>query len=211
MNMKATVIIADDHKLFIEGLERILSEMPTVTLLDKLENGKEVLRNLNNTRPDLILMDIDMPIMNGIDALSEIRKLYPEQKVIMLSMHGEKRFIQEVLKLGANGYILKSSSKEDFQEGINRVLQGGKYFSSEVTIELSQSNSTFEIHLPNSLSSRENDIIKLVAEGMSSKEIAAHLNISVRTVETHRKNIMTKMNFQNMADLIRYAIKTGIA
>jgi DNA-binding NarL/FixJ family response regulator len=209
--MKATVIIADDHKLFIEGLERILSEMPTVTLLDKLENGKEVLRNLNNTRPDLILMDIDMPIMNGIDALSEIRKLYPEQKVIMLSMHGEKRFIQEVLKLGANGYILKSSSKEDFQEGINRVLQGGKYFSSEVTIELSQSNSTFEIHLPNSLSSRENDIIKLVAEGMSSKEIAAHLNISVRTVETHRKNIMTKMNFQNMADLIRYAIKTGIA
>lgn len=204
-----SILLADDHQLFVDGISNLLTSSGLIAKQTHCVNGKEVLQSLNNARPDLILMDVDMPVMNGIECLKEIRNRFPEQKVVMLSMHAEPAFVHEVMKIGANGYLLKTASVDELIFAVKKVLEGGQFFSGELVMNLHQSKPD-SMNVADVLSEREREIVVLIAEGFSSKEIADKLFISPRTVETHRKNIMSKMNFQGVADLVRYAFKNGL-
>ncbi|MDI9342556.1 MAG: response regulator transcription factor, partial [Sediminibacterium sp.] len=189
-------------------VELILKEIPFIKVTGKVSNGQEALRYLNGHKTDLVMMDINMPVMNGVEALREIKKSFPLVKVIILSMHNEQQTIINVMKEGADGYLLKSADKAEFKTALELVKTGKQYFSNEITKTLMQQHTREDkVNGSEKLSSREIEIIKEVAAGYSNNEIADRLNISVRTVETHRKNIMAKLELKNMAALIRFAIQ----
>jgi DNA-binding NarL/FixJ family response regulator len=177
-------------------------------------NGAEALETLDLLKTDLVLMDIDMPVMNGLEATKKIKEKHPEIKVIILSMHNEGSLVKKLISCGADGYILKNSDREELISAIQKVNKGSKYFSHEVTLSLAEldSNASSDpgkdsfIH---DLTEREIEILKLIAEGYSNKEIGEQLFISYRTVDTHRTNLMKKIGVNNIAGLIRYAIKRG--
>lgn len=209
MDTKYNILLADDHQLFLDGISNLLQSSGLVNELWVSGNGKEVLQVLNHRKPDLVLMDIDMPVMNGVECLMELRKRYPDQKVLMLSMHAEPAFVREVIGIGANGYLLKTASADEFVLAVKKVIDGGQFYSGELMLNMHQAKQATPENAE-TISEREREIVILIAEGFSSKEIADKLFISPRTVETHRKNIMAKMGFQSVADLIRYAFKQGL-
>ncbi len=212
--MKAIrLLLVDDHRLIIDGMKSMMKGYDFITVSGEANNGLEALQLLDIINVDIVLMDIDMPIMNGIDALKEIKKNKPDTKVIILSMHEEAGMIKSIMAIGANGYILKNSSQDELVNAIVKVYQGKNYFSAGVTQSLlnetqnqgSQFKTSIEI-----LTSREEEILKLIASGYSNKEIGSKLFISHRTVDTHRTNLMNKLNVTNIAGLISYAIKKGL-
>ena len=208
---KLNVLIADDHTLFAEGVALILKELPFVNVVGKVGNGLEVLRFLNGNKVDVVMMDINMPVMNGVDALREIKKANVHMKVVILSMHNEQQTIVNIMKEGADGYLLKTADLLEFRAALELVNNGGQYFSNEVTKALiQQSSKDSRIEGFDILSTRELDVIREVAAGYSNNEIAERLFISVRTVETHRKNIMGKLELKNMAALIKFAIQNNL-
>jgi two-component system nitrate/nitrite response regulator NarL len=209
VDTKYNILLADDHQLFLDGISNLLQSSGLVNELWVSGNGKEVLQVLNHRKPDLVLMDIDMPVMNGVECLMELRKRYPDQKVLMLSMHAEPAFVREVIGIGANGYLLKTASADEFVLAVKKVIDGGQFYSGELMLNMHQAKQATPENAE-TISEREREIVILIAEGFSSKEIADKLFISPRTVETHRKNIMAKMGFQSVADLIRYAFKQGL-
>ena len=205
--------MVDDHQLIIDGLKSLMKNAGEIEIAGTANNGREALRVLEILTIDVVLMDIDMPVMNGIDALKEIKKGKPAIKVIILSMHDESGMIKNLLALGADGYLLKSTSQDELISAIKKVSDGNKYFSAGVTLSLlndSQSNSQISKQQFEILTSREEEILKLIAEGYSNKEIGTRLFISHRTVDTHRTNLMKKLNTSNIAGLISYAIKSGL-
>jgi len=202
------VLLVDDHQIIIDGLKSLLKNSEEIVVVAEANNGREALPILDLLELDVVLMDIDMPVMNGIDTLKEIRKQGLAVKVIILSMHNEAGMIKSLINIGADGYLLKSSSQDEVINAIRKVAGGQQYFSTEVTLSLlkpTQNNHQSEI-----LTDRETEIIKLIAEGFSNKEIGDKLFISHRTVDTHRTNLMKKLNVSNIAGLISYAIKNGI-
>jgi DNA-binding NarL/FixJ family response regulator len=213
MIKKIKVLLVDDHQLIIDGLKSLMKNAGEIEITGTANNGREALRVLEILTIDVVLMDIDMPVMNGIDALKEIKKGKPAIKVIILSMHDESGMIKNLLALGADGYLLKSTSQDELIRAIKKVSDGNKYFSTEVTLSLlngSQSNSQLPKQQAEILTTREEEILKLIAEGYSNKEIGTRLFISHRTVDTHRTNLMKKLNTSNIAGLISYAIKSGL-
>lgn len=213
MIKKIKVLLVDDHQLIIDGLKSLMKNAGEIEITGTANNGREALRVLEILTIDVVLMDIDMPVMNGIDALKEIKKGKPAIKVIILSMHDESGMIKNLLALGADGYLLKSTSQDELISAIKKVSDGNKYFSTEVTLSLlngSQSNSQLPKQQAEILTTREEEILKLIAEGYSNKEIGTRLFISHRTVDTHRTNLMKKLNTSNIAGLISYAIKSGL-
>jgi two-component system response regulator NreC len=210
---KTRILLVDDHQIIVDGLKSLLKNSDEILVAGEANNGREALRLLELINIDVMLMDIDMPVMNGIDALKEIRRRGKEVKVIILSMHQEAGMIKSLMNLGANGYLLKSSSQEEVIDAIQKVATGKSYFSAEVTYSLLNKDqnmyrdSSPQIEL---LTDRESEIVQLIAEGFSNKEIGNKLFISHRTVDTHRTNIMKKLNVSNIAGLISYAIKNGI-
>ncbi len=205
---KTKVLLTDDHQIIIDGLKSLLKNSDEIVVAAEANNGREALRILDILEIDVILMDIDMPVLNGIDTLKEIRKQNSNVKVIILSMHNEAGMIKSLMDIGANGYLLKSCSQEELIGAISKVASGQSYFSTEVTLSLlnpAQSNQPTEL-----LTDRETEIIKLIAEGFSNKEIGSKLFISHRTVDTHRTNLMKKLDVGNIAGLISYAIRNGI-
>ena len=212
--MKAIrLLLVDDHRLIIDGMKSMMKGYDFITVSGEANNGLEALQLLDIINVDIVLMDIDMPIMNGIDALKDIKKNKPDTKVIILSMHEEAGMIKSIMAIGANGYILKNSSQDELVNAIVKVYQGKNYFSAGVTQSLlnetqnqgSQLKMSIEI-----LTSREEEILRLIASGYSNKEIGSKLFISHRTVDTHRTNLMNKLNVTNIAGLISYAIKKGL-
>jgi DNA-binding NarL/FixJ family response regulator len=207
------VLLVDDHQIIIDGLKSLLKDSEEIVVSGEANHGREALRILDLLEIDVVLMDIDMPVLNGIDTLKEIRKQGLAVKVIILSMHNEAGMIKSLINIGANGYLLKSSPKDEVINAIQKVTSGNSYFSPEVTLSLlnkpqnnfHDSNPQLEL-----LTDRETEIVQLIAEGFSNKEIGAKLFISHRTVDTHRTNIMKKLNVGNIAGLISYAIKNGI-
>jgi DNA-binding NarL/FixJ family response regulator len=213
MIKKIKVLLVDDHQLIIDGLKSLMKNDGEIEIAGTANNGREALRVLEILTIDVVLMDIDMPVMNGIDALKEIKKGKPAIKVIILSMHDESGMIKNLLALGADGYLLKSTSQDELISAIKKVSDGNKYFSTEVTLSLlngSLSNSQPSRPQAEILTTREEEILKLIAEGYSNKEIGTRLFISHRTVDTHRTNLMKKLNTSNIAGLISYAIKSGL-
>ena len=202
------VLLVDDHQIIIDGLKSLLKNSDEISVVAEANNGREALRILDILEIDVVLMDIDMPVLNGIDTLKEIGKQSFGVKVIILSMHNEAGMIKSLMSIGANGYLLKSCAQEELIGAIRKVASGQSYFSTEVTLSLlnpAQSNQPTEL-----LTERETEIIKLIAEGFSNKEIGSKLFISHRTVDTHRTNLMNKLGVSNIAGLISYAIRNGI-
>ncbi len=204
------IIIVDDHQLIVDGMKALLAAEPDLQVVGEASNGKEALKLLELVEADLVLLDIDMPVMNGIETAKKLRILYPDLSIIILSMHAEQGLVKNLIEIGADGYLLKNSSREEVVEAISKVTRGEKYFSTEVTLSLL--NTTGGPRNPKEsirLTDRESEILTLIAEGFTNKEIGDQLFISHRTVDTHRTNLMKKLEVNNLAGLISYALKNG--
>ena len=206
--------IADDHELFRAGLINLLSESKEVEIIAQAGNGAEAIEVARKYNPDIFIMDISMPVKNGIEATAIISAEAPNVKVIAISMHSEKSFIKGMLEAGARGFLLKSCNYYQVLEAIHTIMAGKKYLDGDVTDALinnyvGQSDSEEDEYLE-VLSKREMEILKLYAEGKSSHEISEMLFISVKTVGTHKQNVLDKLSLSSTTDMVKYALKKGI-
>jgi two-component system, NarL family, response regulator NreC len=213
MKMAIRILITDDHQLFREGIVNLLAASPQIEIVGQAENGQEAIEKAKMLKPDIVIMDLTLPIINGVDATRILHKELPQTKVLVLSMHAEKNYIKEALVAGAFGYLFKDCTYDQLIDAINTVYQGKKYLSNKITEVLIQdylNNEEENTGNDQDLSERESEILKLIAEGKSTREIADLLFISVKTIGTHKQHILEKLNLKSSADIIKYAIKKGI-
>jgi DNA-binding NarL/FixJ family response regulator len=210
--MSIKILIADDHRLFRESLSSLFID-PTIEIVGLAENGKEAIEYSRTTKPDIILMDIGMNGMNGIEATAAIKRENPEIKILGLSMHTEVSFVKGILEAGASGYLIKNCSYGQLVEAIYAVNKGNKYLSEEITnIVLNDylSNDTLPVNHLCGLTEREIEVFDLCVIGFSTREIAEKLFVSVKTVSTHKQHILKKLDLKSSSDLIKYGIKNGL-
>ncbi|RJX68384.1 DNA-binding response regulator [Vibrio sinensis] len=210
MDKPIKVVIVDDHQVVLDGFIARLQLEDGIDVVGTASNGLEAVDAAKQLRPDVVLMDISMPLMNGIDATRLIKEELPQIKVLMLTMHDSREYIMNVMQAGAVGYMLKEISAEKMVQAIKTVNQGSTYFCESVTQTLFSQEVIPAAQKPNPLSRREAAVLKLVAQGHSSKKIAVLLNISYRTVETHRQNIKHKLDLHSTAELAKYALEQGV-
>ncbi|MGR5540253.1 response regulator [Vibrio campbellii] len=210
MDKPISVVIVDDHQVVLDGFIARLERESGIDVIGTASNGLEAIEVSKLRHPDVILMDISMPIMNGIEATGVIKEARPESKILMLTMHDNREYIMKVMQAGAVGYMLKEISAEKMVQAIKTVNQGSTYFCESVTQTLFTQDVIPAAQRVNPLSRREEAVLKLVAQGNSSKKIAALLDISYRTVETHRHNIKHKLDLHSTAELAKYAFETGL-
>lgn len=213
--MVITILIVDDHQLFRQGLIKMLGGVDDFEVLAEARNGTEAIEKTRILKPDVILMDIGMPEISGVEATRYIRQHYPETKIIALTMHADKHYVQAMLAAGVHGYLFKNCTYAQLVEGITQVHQGKKYLdgmSTEILIDsyLGQDEQEASQHQDPRLSGREFEVLKLYAEGKSTKEISERLFISVKTVGSHKQNICEKLGLSSTADMIKYALRNGI-
>jgi DNA-binding NarL/FixJ family response regulator len=212
---KISLVIADDHRLFRLGLRQLLEREANFTVAGEAATGLEVIEIAKNTKPDIVLMDISMPEINGIEAARRIIEEQDQTKIIILSMHSDRRYILEALRIGARGYLLKDSAPEELVQAIHKVMNGEFYLSARINAsviaDFVQLASADKLSPFQTLSGREREVLQLIAEGHSTKEIAEKLSLSAKTVETHKQHIMDKLNIRTVAELTRYAIKEGLS
>lgn len=201
-----TVLIADDHKIMRQGLHELLSEIPGISVIGTATDGAETLSKLNTLSPDLLILDISMPVMDGFEVLKNIRRKGFSVKVVVLSMHKDARTIKRALEEGVDGFVLKDEAFDTLATCIISVLKGGNYLSPGSRNSL----ATLKGSTSTQLTAREREIVELIAEGKASKEIAAELGITLKTVENHRQNIMGKLQLHKATEIVRYAMKEGI-
>jgi len=210
------ILIADDHDLIHNGIYSILKPVKKYKFIGKAMNGEEAVKQAAEFKPDIILMDISMPVMNGIEATKIITKQQPDIKIIALTQHEENEYVMEILKSGGKGYLLKNSTKSEFVNAIDNVQEGKKVFSQKISDQLINDlvvvDDTKEKNLSPGipLTKREIEIIQKIADDMSNQEIADSLHISLRTVETHRRNLMQKLSVKSVVALLKYAAHHGI-
>lgn len=209
------VAIADDHKLFREGIRFLLNQMPEVELILEVSDGIALLEELPDHQADVLLLDLDMPKMDGIDVLKELRVQHPDLGVIVLTMYGDNKMIAHLMELGANGYLLKDTSPEELERAIQNVYQDGFYFNKQVSKAMLSGLKNHQQKKPRlkynvSLTGREMEVLELICQEYTTKEIAEKLFISQRTAEGHRKNLIDKLGVKNTAGLIVKAIKEEI-
>ena len=207
---KIKLLLADDHPLIREGFKSLLDKNSRFEIVGEAENGKALIDLAHQLVPDIILADINMPVMNGLKALEHLAQTHPNVKFIILSMHEEMEYILNALKIGAKGYLMKNIERAELEKAILTVYEGGKYFSPKVTNILAESISKPEPAEPVEITPREKEVLELVSKGHSTKQIADQLNISIRTVESHRINMLKKMKVHNSAELVKRASEMGI-
>jgi DNA-binding NarL/FixJ family response regulator len=215
MQKKIKIVLAEDHTILREGLRALLASDPKFEIIGEAEDGCEAVRCVEKLGPDLILMDLSMPRMSGMEAIREIKKRLPETKVIALTVHKTEEYLHTTLEAGADGYVLKDASYNELVIAIKNVMRGKPYLSpgvSEKVIEgYVEGKGTFKPHSPwETLSQREREVLKLIADGYKNKEIAEDLCISLKTVEKHRESLMKKLNLHNAAALTIYAMEKGL-
>ncbi|MBN8106586.1 response regulator [Vibrio vulnificus] len=210
MDKPIRVVIVDDHQVVLDGFMARLEMEPEIDVVGTASNGLEALDVVKQHKPDVVLMDISMPILNGIEATRMIKAEWPEAKILMLTMHDNREYIMKVMQEGAVGYMLKEISAEKMVQAIKTVNQGSTYFCESVTQTLFTQEIVPAAQRPNPLSRREEAVLKLVAQGHSSKKIATLLEISYRTVETHRHKIKHKLDLNSTAELAKYALEQGL-
>jgi len=213
--MSIRVLIADDHKIMLAGLRSLLEKQTDFEVVAEAENGRKAVQLAQDTKPDIVVMDVSMPDLNGIDATVQIIESVPETHVVALSMHSDKRFVMGMLRAGAAGYLLKDCASQELANAIRQVAKGKKYLSPEITGVVVDDLLLGAADEPNAaassvLSAREREVLQLIAEGWSTKQIASHLYVSVKTIETHRRQIMKKLDLHTIADLTKYAIREGL-
>ena len=209
----ARILIADDHKIFREGLRTLLSNQRGVKVVGEADNGRSTVSMAAELRPDVVIMDVAMPELNGIDATRQISSLCEATKVLALSMHADSRFVTRMLTAGAHGYLLKDCAFEELTLAIQTVLSDDVYLSpgvAGVVVRAMQSRTTELGTKAPELTPREREVLQLVAEGRTTREIAARLHVSVKTIETHRKQIMDKLELRSVAELTKYAVREGL-
>jgi len=211
--MSIRIILADDHKIIRDGLRTLLESESDMEVIADADNGRKAIKRVGELVPDVVIMDITMPDMNGIDATRNIIRKAPGVKVIALSMHSDRRFVTGMLEAGATGYLLKDCAFEELAKAVRTVVSNHTYLSSKVASIVVDSfvrksyttDTAFSI-----LTQRESEVLQLLAHGKTTKETAVHLNVSMKTVESHRRNIMDKLNINTITDLVRYAIREGL-
>jgi len=208
------IVIVDDHDIIIDGLKSMLNGHPGYSVVDTAKNGQEAVELCEKIEPDVIIMDISMPVLNGIEATKKIISIIPSVKILALTQHDSNEYILQMFKAGAKGYLLKNSKKTELIEAIDNLVAGSTYFSKKISDVMVESfihhderkDEINEVVLTN----REKEIIKLIASDKNNNQIADELHISLRTVETHRRNIMQKLEVNSVVALVRYAIKNGL-
>lgn len=215
MTKKIRIVLAEDHTILREGLRALLSADPKFEIVGEAADGREAIRWVEKLGPDLVMMDLSMPRMTGMDAIREIKKRYPATKIIALTVHKTEEYLRTTLQAGADGYVLKDATHEELMLAIENILEGKTYLSPGVSEKVIAGYlEGKENRLPSStlgvLSPREREVLKLIAEGYKNKEIAADLCISLKTVEKHRANLMKKLDLHNVAALTSYAIEQGL-
>ena len=212
---KLRILLADDHKLMRGGLRLLLEQQPALTVVGEADDGRQAVEKTSSLKPDVVVLDIGMPNLNGIEACAQITQTLPTTSVVMLSMHSDEAYVLRALKAGARAYLLKDSAESDLVRAVQAVSEGKSYFSPAVSkvlledyvrkLQRSGVEDSFDLLTP-----REREILQLVAEGKSNKDVANLLNLSVYTVETHRANLMQKLNLRSVPELILYAVRKGI-
>ncbi len=211
MQSKRTrILLADDHAVVRHGFRRILDAQEDMEVVGEVSNGREAVEQCAATQPDVVIMDVTMPELNGIEATRRIADQVPRTRILALSMHRDSVYVREILRAGARGYLLKDSSEADLVSAVRAVAQGEGYLSPAVSEAVL---SDYRKHVTNPvdlLTSREREVLQLVAEGKTNKEIANSLNLSVYTVEAHRGKIMEKLNLHSASEMVRFAIRNGL-
>lgn len=212
---KIRILLADDHRLMRSGLRVLLEQQEDLTIVGEASDGREAVALADSQKPDVLVMDIGMPSLNGIEAAGQITQSRPEIAIVMLSMHSDESYVLRALKAGAKGYLLKDSAEADLIRAVHAVAEGKSFFSPAVSkvllddyvrkLKRSGTEDPYDLLTP-----REREVLQLVAEGKSNKDVAQLLNLSVYTVETHRSNIMEKLNLHGVPELILYAVRKGI-
>ena len=208
------IVIVDDHQIFIDGVKELMNSIDEIEVVGIANNGIDLIDLLTKQEADVILMDVNMPKMDGIEATKHVVKHYPETKVLMLTMHDSRMFIEKLIRIGAHGYVLKNTGKAELKLAIETVQNGKNYYSTEVTqriIEVMQMKEKKKKKTGNvELTEREKDVLKLIAQELTSNEIAEKLFISHHTVESHRKNLIAKLGVRSVAGLVKYAVQIGL-
>jgi DNA-binding NarL/FixJ family response regulator len=211
-----TILLADDHTIVRQGLAKVLEGGSNLKVVGEARDGREAVSKAYQLKPNIVLMDISMPILNGIEATRQIKKLCQQTKVIILSMHSHGRFIGELLRVGASGYLVKDSTGLDIIKAIDAAMKGDVYLSPSISrlvvenfVSLRRKQSSRE-ELYAKLSNREREVFQMIAEGRSTKEISNILFVSISTIKTHRAHIMDKLQIDNLSQLVQFAIELGI-
>jgi len=212
--MSIRILLADDHKIVRDGLRTLIGKEAGMEVIGEAENGRKALKMAEKIRPNVVIIDVTMPDMNGIEATRKMVTEIPGVKVIALSMHSDRRFVLGMLEAGASGYLMKDCAFDELAKAVRSVSTGQTYLSpsiADVLVKgyLDRVNEKLSV-ARSPLTEREREILQLLAEGRSSKEIAAHIGVSVKTVETHRRNMMQKLNMRSVAELTKYAIREGL-
>jgi two-component system, NarL family, response regulator NreC len=217
LGIRARIVLIDDHKIIREGLRLLLEGSAGIEVVGEADNGRSGIDLVNALLPDAVIMDVSMPDLNGIEACRKIAEKFPEIKIIALSMHAERKFVEEMLKAGASAYILKDNAFDELSLAISASLKGNVYLSPEITRLVVTDFVSARSGNPGSLSgvfqeltSREREVLQLLAEGISTKQISRSLKVSVKTIETHRQQIMHKLGLHSIAEITKYAIREGI-
>ena len=204
------VLIADDHEMIRNGLSSLLRGEPNIHVVEMAVNGKEALELCSKRQVDVVLMDIMMPVLNGVDSTTAIRKAHPDIKILAVTINDEPRFIKEILHAGASGYILKHSTKDEIIQAIEDVYNGKQHFSADVLAKIS---TEFAMGVANSgpmLTKKESEVLKLIAQEYTNQEIAEKLDCGIRTIDTHKRNLIRKLEVKNVVGLVKYALKMGV-
>lgn len=207
------IVIAEDHALFRSGLKQILSLQKNLSVEGEAGSAEEALVLCENLKPELLLLDISLPGMNGIEAIAKFREICPEIKILIISMHGMPQYVRSAFMAGANGYLLKTADSNEFFLAIQTVLNGNRYISTELTgsvLNMFLLKNEERDNLLDQLTAREKEILICVAKGLSNKEIAAELNIAEKTVVTHRTNFMRKLSLHNVREIVMFAMKNNL-
>lgn len=211
--MKIKVLVADDHQLFREGLINLLQQDEGIEVISQAENGEEAAEKALHFKPDVLLIDIAMPVMNGIEATKLLKDRMPDLKIISVSMHSDKQYVKGMLEAGADGYLLKNCTHRQLTDAVHSVYAGKKFLSDDITelvISGYLDSANFVDDSYAQLSEREREIFLLLAEGFSTREIGEKLFISVKTVGTHKQNILEKLELKTNSDVVKYALKQGL-
>lgn len=210
------VLVVDDHPVVRRGVRAILESQPGIEVCSEASNGLEAMEQVKKAKPDLVVLDLTMPEMNGLEVTTAVREQSPETEVLVLSMHFSDELAREVLRCGALGYVLKSDLDTELLEAVDRVRQHKPFFTSKLAVTMAQNfvagppEGDPEGQSDSPLTEREIQVVQLLAEGKSNKEVAAALGVSTRTIESHRNHIMRKMNFTSFSDMIRFAVRSSL-
>jgi DNA-binding NarL/FixJ family response regulator len=212
--MTIRILIADDHQIVRQGLRNLLEKEPDMRVVAEADDGRATVRMVREISPDVVIMDVAMPDLNGIEATRQIVAEFPKIKVIALSMYADQRFVLNMLKAGASGYLLKDCAFEELTRAIRLVMSHKTYLSSGVTDivvkDYTSGNNSGQPSVFSTLSPREREVLQLMAEGKSTSQIADLLHVSVKTIETHRQQVMHKLNIHSVAELTKYALREGL-